>query len=375
MRSEDLLKYISDVDDRFIDELFEENPASVKPVSKRKQWSAVAACIALVFLSAAVMLQNITNVAVGNTELSHSATMLTMATNSVVMIDVNPSIRLEVNDRGIVVASEALNEDAQNLTADTELVGKNVDAAVSETVKLLKEHEYITNLKNSLLLTILDADEGKAEQLRSGLVESISKLEDENDYSLSIISQTMTDESKYKELAENNHISSGRVMLIQQFCSEHTGYTFEDLVKYNIQTINQLLEYVGASDSINISGEPAGTVPDEYREKLGLEELNCEEMMNFICAISDFYNKLSEYYSESDVAKQIGYVFDIALGQTQNGEKLWAVIAESVTKNVGSHGAIINIGKNAVSDWYNQSTIHKVTQYIEKTYIEGRSAA
>lgn len=371
MKSEELLRCLNSVEDKYIEELLEDYPASVKSVNKRKQWGTLAACIAAVFLSAGLMLQNVTHVDVGKTELVNSANILTMATNSVVMLDVNPSIRLEVNDRGKVVSSDALNDDAQSMSDEFKFVGKDVDEAVTSAVKVLQEHEYITNLKNSVLVTVLDADKDKADELCTELVDTINKNSGENDYSLSVLSQTMIDESKYKELAESNHISTGRVMMIQKFCSEHSDYSFEKLVQYNIQTLNQLMEYAGLPETMSITGAAAGTVPNEYREKLGLEDLNCEDMMNFICAISDFYNKLSDYYSESDVAKQVGYVFDIALSKTQDGDKIWAVIAESVTKNVGSHGAIINVGDNAIIDWYNQSTIHKVAKYLTDKYLSG----
>ena len=127
----------------------------------------------------------------------------------------------------------------------------------------------------------------------------------------------------------------------------------------------QLFEYIGLPESIMRSGEAAGVVPTEYREKLKLEDLSCEELLSFTSAISDFYDKLSKYYSESDVAKRIGYEFNIIESSTQDGQKLWAVLAESLTRNIGDHAAIINIGQSVVSDWYNQSNLHKISQYLK----------
>ncbi len=367
MKREDLLKHIGSVDDRFIDELFDESAeVSVKRVSRLKGWRALAASLAVVIAGTAAMFAGIGGADSGIVELGQHIIQLPMASNTVLMLDVNPSLKIEINDRNVVVNVEPLNKDAEKVAADIDIVGKKYEAAVKTTMNALQDKGYISNLKNSVLVSVLDKDEERADEVRTAAVEAIKNIEKQADYGLSIISQTMTNEKNLKDLADIHNVSTGRIMLISKICNERSDLSFDTLVKNNIQTINQFMLYIGAPEDIEIVGDVAGVVPEKYRDKVNLDDLSTEEVVKFTKAMSDFYNKLAEYYSENDVAKQIGYVLSIAEGKSASGEKLWGIIAESRNQLVGSQGAIINVGDDAVSTWYDQKNIGKVTQFIKE---------
>lgn len=371
MKSEELLRHIGSVKDKYIEELMSEPARPVRRrADNRRLIASIAACLAVIMLGTSIMAANGVDVETGKMTLSGGITSLTMAQNSVIMIDVNPSIRLEVNDRGVVVKAEALNEDAQNVMAELELCGKDYTAAVTVVVGALQEKQYITDLKNSILVSVTDTNEETAEALRENAVNAVVEFNKSVDYSFSVLSQIIKPDESLSDIAGEYGVSEGRIEMINKLISEHSNYSFDELIKCNIQTINQLFEYIGLPDTIQRIGEAAGVVPSEYREKLKLDELNCEELLSFTSAISDFYDKLSEYYSESDVAKRIGYEFNIIESSTEDGQKLWAVLAESLTRNIGDHAAIINIGQSVVSDWFNQSNIHQISQYLKTRYYQ-----
>lgn len=54
---------------------------------------------------------------------------------------------------------------------------------------------------------------------------------------------------------------------------------------------------------------------------------------------------------------------------TEDGQKLWAVLAESLTKNIGNHGALIGLGQSTVTDWISQSEISRVIKHIGAAII------
>ena len=365
MKSEELLRHIGSVKDKYIEELMSEPARPVRRrADDRRLIASIAACLAVIMLGTSIMAANGVDVETGKMTLSGGITSLTMAQNSVIMIDVNPSIRLEVNDRGVVVKAEALNEDAQNVMAELELCGKDYTAAVTVVVGALQEKQYITDLKNSILVSVTDTNEETAEALRENVVNAVVEFNKSVDYSFSVLSQIIKPDESLSDIAGEYGVSEGRIEMINKLISEHSNYSFDELIKCNIQTINQLFEYIGLPDTIQRIGEAAGVVPSEYREKLKLDERSCEELLSFTRAISDFYDKLSEYYSESDVAKRIGYEFNIIESSTEDGQKLWAVLAESLTRNIGDHAAITNIGQSVVSDWYNQSDIYQIYHYL-----------
>ena len=82
------------------------------------------------------------------------------------------------------------------------------------------------------------------------------------------------------------------------------------------------------------------------------------------------YLEMAEgYVTGIALAKRIGYEFSIAESSSEDGKKLWAVLAESLTKNIGNHGAIISIGQSTVTDWINQSEIGRVIKHIATAII------
>lgn len=233
----------------------------------------------------------------------------------------------------------------------------------------LQEKEYITNLKNSILISVAAPNDYMSKEILSGAVETVEGIDKAIDYGLSILSQIVSLDDAAEATAEKYGISEGRVDIINKFVAEHSDYSFDKLVENNVQLLNQLFEYVGLPEGVERIGAVAGVVPSEYEEKLNLSELSCDELISFTSAISDFYDKLSEYYSPGDVAKRIGYEFSIAESSSEDGKKLWAVLAESLTKNIGNHGAIISIGQSTVTDWINQSEIGRVIKHIATAII------
>ena len=366
MRSEDLLKYIGGVDDEFVDELMDDK---VVPIahrrSNRSRWLAAAACLAIVVLCAAVMMGIGVDVDRGQMTLSGNVTNVPLAHNSIVMIDVNPSLQMEINDRNIVVSVEAMNDDAAALMEELQLKGMTCDEAVKKTVAVLQEHEYITNLKNSILVTVVNPDESEAELIRQAIIDIIRLTDENTSYDFSILSQIFADVSEYAEIAENYHMSAGRAALIKKTCELYEGYSFEALAECNIQTINQLFEYIPVPEFLQRIGTAAATVPADFKEKLGLDGLSADELISFTCAISDFYDKLCDYYDEADVAHHIGYVFDIVCTENENGTKLWAVLAESLNTELNSLGAIINVGDRAVSGWCSNVSVENILSLVD----------
>ena len=170
----------------------------------------------------------------------------------------------------------------------------------------LQEKEYITNLKNSILISVAAPNDDMSKEILSGAVETVESIDKAIDYGLSILSQIVNLDDAAEATAEKYGISEGRVDIINKFVAEHSDYSFD---------------------------------------------------------------KLSEYYSPGDVAKRIGYEFSIAESSSEDGKKLWAVLAESLTKNIGNHGAIISIGQSTVTDWINQSEIGRVIKHIATAII------
>lgn len=354
MKSEDLLKYIGEVDDEFVDELFCE--PSVKKKSNHR-WGLMAACLAVFLLGSGFMYHFRPATKSGTVDVAENGIKIAAAENSIIMLDVNPSMRFEVDDRGKVVSAVAVNDDAEPILDELELCELAYDEAITESVDALCNSGYVSSLKNSVLVTVLNKDEQQAERMLEAAVGAIDKYDEGLHYDLSVLSQTMTDEGPYKELAEKYRISSGRMKLLEALCDGNDSYELEDLVNNNVHTINQLLEYVGLPDFLSRKGETSGTVPVDYRESLSLETLSGGDILSFTNAISDFYDKMCAYYSEEDVANRFGYVFNIAESKNNDGTPLWNILVKASSEEAenyqgaGTQGAVIHRGDRTVTNF------------------------
>lgn len=264
MKSDQVLRALSSVKDEYIEEIMTESVRTARRRSgSRNVIASIAASLAIVLLGTGVMAANGAHVDKDEMTLASVVQSVQMAQNSVIMIDVNPSIRVEVNDRDIVVSVEGLNEESQPVLEGLELTGKDYKTAVTEIVTSLQESGYITNLKNSILISVAASNDDMAQQILNGAVDTVEQIDKAVDYGLSILSQIISLDDTAEATAEKFGISEGRVDIINKFISEHSNYSFDKLVENNIQLLNQLFEYVGLPEGVERVGSVAGVVPEE----------------------------------------------------------------------------------------------------------------
>ena len=74
---------------------------------------------------------------------------------SVVSLDVNPSIQLQVNSKERVLAADPLNEDAQVILEGMDLKGTQLNVAVNAIVGSLLQHGYLDKISSAILISAL----------------------------------------------------------------------------------------------------------------------------------------------------------------------------------------------------------------------------
>ena len=78
--------------------------------------------------------------------------------DSVIGLDVNPSVELRINSREKVLEARALNTDAQNILDGMELRGTDLDVAVNALIGSMLKNGYISDLANSVLISVDTGD-------------------------------------------------------------------------------------------------------------------------------------------------------------------------------------------------------------------------
>lgn len=197
------------------------------PAPKRKRryapWLA-AACLVLVLAGAFGLYsrQNTASVA------------------SIVSLDVNPSIEMNLNKDARVVSVTALNQDAVAILDGMDLKGADVNVAVNALVGSLLKHGYVDELANSILVTVEDSDSARGTALQQTLSQEINDILSAASVNAAVLSQTVSANSTLQAKADQYGISLGKAVLIQSLVDQSTHLTFEELVGLTVNELNLL---------------------------------------------------------------------------------------------------------------------------------------
>ena len=179
------------------------------------------------------------------------------AVDSIVAFDVNPSIQLEVNKEEKVLSAEPLNADASKILFDMDLKGTDLNVATNAIIGSMLRNGYLSDIANSILITVENGDDEKAAALQEQLVSEINQILGSNNIEGSILSQTLsTNNSDLQQKAATYNISTGKASLIEEILDTNPQYTFEQLSSLSIQELNILAsakEVTGVSRSGAVS--------------------------------------------------------------------------------------------------------------------------
>ncbi len=201
-----------------------------QPKNKKKRRTAVFASMAAALLLVAGGL----GIAFGSQRTSPGTV------DSIVSLDVNPSIELKIDSNEKVVETSARNEDARIILDDMDLKGTDLNVAVNAVVGSMLKHGYITKDANSILVSVENADSKKGAALQKELTDEISGILKASSVEASVLSQTLEEDTELKSLAETYGISMGKASMIRQIMEKDSRLTAADLAGLTINELNLL---------------------------------------------------------------------------------------------------------------------------------------
>lgn len=196
---------------------------------------------------------------------------------SVIAIDVNPSIVLELDGEGVVIEVLENNEDAIIILEDMNLIGVEYNVAVNAIIGSMVINGYINDLTNSVLLSINSSNLDTENNLITELSSAIEAVLRNSNISGSVITQDLDFEQEAEDLAEQFDISEAKAELILNIIAVDPRMTSEALVLLSINDLNLLLESKNYPlDNISKVGTPStsGLIPKEDVYQDILESLN-----------------------------------------------------------------------------------------------------
>ena len=159
------------------------------------------------------------------------------AVDSVVLLDVNPSISLTLNTREEVISANALNAEAQVVLGDMDLRGTDLNVAVNAIIGSMFQNGYLSDLQNSILVSVENADEQRSAQLQEEISSAISASFGDSGVTASVLSQTVTETDELTQLAQTYGISVGKAALIQEVVAQDPTLQAASLAPLSINEI------------------------------------------------------------------------------------------------------------------------------------------
>ncbi len=200
--------------------------------SAAARWAGIAAAFVLILGGA---------FGFGTYRLNH-------AVDATVSLDVNPSIELTANRSDRVLHVTANNADGQTILGNMDLSGSDLDVAINALIGSMVRNGYINELANSVLVSVDAADPARSAELQTRLTEEINTLLQTEDFSGSVLSQTIAQDHALQSTADEYGITLGKAQLIQEIIDLDATHTFDTLAALSINDLNLILHHGAAGE-------------------------------------------------------------------------------------------------------------------------------
>ena len=164
-------------------------------------------------------------------------------------IDINPSIMLGVNNKDKVKEVNNLNDDAEELTKDLELINLEVEDATNKIIDKAIELGYITEEEdNTILLSTYCNNKEISNNIQNKVNSSVNENLNAKGIRALIIDEELTVEDAKK--ANEYGVSEAKILFVKKALEENPDLEFEDLIYLPAK---EIAKYI--SDYDDITGE------------------------------------------------------------------------------------------------------------------------
>lgn len=278
-----------------------------KTLKKQLRFFQILSAVALLFI-------------VGSMALSVAKDRAANKVETIIDIDVNPSIELKINKDDKVVAVVAVNDDAKEILDGMDLVGTQTKVAINAIMGSMISHGYFEEEERSILVSVESKASSKAKAVRKQEVVATEIEEVLDTYSVEakVITQTMEHDIKQSNMADEYGISEGKATLIAKIRELDQSQAEDELALMSINELADLLV----------------TLEDEHAKLLLAEDDKKSD------EISD-KSQNDDKSSDDKLTKEDGKDKDSSLDSKKEDNK------PSVSDNSASDNAVSD---NAVSD-------------------------
>ena len=193
---------------------FEKKNAPAAKSSNGFKWATAVLSVALIAMIA-VLAPIIAKTS--KPEKSGKTPGVSYASDYVVFIDVNPSVRLDVSGGDVVTAQKGMNKDGVVLLYKENLVGKNIDEAATYLIEKMDEAGLVKD-KGKVRISVADKKTGKRiDEKQRHAVDVVNNLfkNKNKDVSAMILSDNEID--AIEDYYDNNNVGEYEKQMVEEF--------------------------------------------------------------------------------------------------------------------------------------------------------------
>jgi AAA ATPase containing von Willebrand factor type A (vWA) domain len=172
-----------------------------------------------------------------------------MAPSSYLALDVNPSIEIHTNRLNQVTSVNPVNEDAKKIMAGYQLTDKNIETVIKNIVDRMILNGFIAPDKDNQIL-ITTGEDQNASELSKTVNTIVETYLTEKQVDANLIPQSIKITSKSMEEAHRNHVSAGKMAIIQKLVENDSTLTVKQLIRERISDLVDL----AVSKNISLDG-------------------------------------------------------------------------------------------------------------------------
>ena len=223
--------------------------------------------------------------------------------DSIIGIDVNPSIELKTNSSEKVLSVASLNDDAVIILDGMNLKNVDLNVAVNALIGSMLKNGYLDEIKNSVLITVENSNTQRGAALQARLADEVNALLSASSLEGAVISQTVSEDEHLKALAAQHGISIGKAALVELLVGQDTRLKFEDIAKLDINEINLLFSARGTGhDSVMIDGRASSGayISEESAKTLALTHAG-------VTSVSALFTKVAMDYDDGRMVYEVDF--------------------------------------------------------------------
>jgi hypothetical protein len=181
--------------------------------------------------------------------------------DSVIGIDVNPSIEIQVNRDNRVLSAKAINSDGEDILDGMDLRNVDMDIAVNAVIGSMVRHGYFDELENAILVTVSNKDSEKASLVRQDVVSEIETSLEEHNVNAIVYNQEAEETDELRQLADKYGISYGKAYFLNELVKEN-GLSDEDMAHLAGMTMEEIARYI-SEKSLSVTAQTGNDAPIE----------------------------------------------------------------------------------------------------------------